>query len=44
MWSELCSFFQPAVMCSVLGSNVLLSVVFSEIINVCSFLMLGDQV
>jgi hypothetical protein len=42
--SSLCSFLQPPVTSSLLGPNILLSTLFSNTLNLCSFLNLRDKV
>jgi hypothetical protein len=42
--SSLCSFLQPPVTSSLIGSNILLSTLFSNTLNLCSFLNVRDQV
>jgi hypothetical protein len=42
--SSLCNFLQPPVTSSLLGPNILLSTLFSNTLNLCSFLNARDQV
>jgi hypothetical protein len=42
--SSVCSFLQPPVTSSLLGSNILLSTLFSNTLNLCSSLNVKDQV
>jgi hypothetical protein len=42
--SSLCSFLQTPVASSLLGPNILLSTLFSNILNLCSSLNVKDQV
>jgi hypothetical protein len=45
LWSfSLCSFLQPPVTSALFGPNILLSTLFSNILNLCSFLNVRDQV
>jgi hypothetical protein len=42
--SSLCSFLQPTVTSSLLGPHILLSILFSNTLNLCSSLNVTDQV
>jgi hypothetical protein len=41
--SVLCSFLQPPIMSPLLGRNILLSIIFSNTLSLCSSLNVKDQ-
>jgi hypothetical protein len=42
--SSLCSFLWPPVTSALIGPNILLSILLSEVLNLCSSLNVKDQV
>jgi hypothetical protein len=45
LWSSsLCNFPQPPIVSSVLGPNILLGALFSDIVSLCSSLTMREQV